>query len=249
MRRFSMTICVSETERAEKSKLYEVAADRVIPSGLPKHSRLLRMSSSTRQDAAPKKVLYAPTWRDWLQHQPSDLAVDAFFAGFERLLAVRPNADEHGERYHITFLLHKNVSNSLQPHLDRFDGIPGVSIAFPDEDISSIVAESDYLISDYSAIIWDFIIQKKRVARFLHDQMIYDYITGEFDFVGDTLNEITFTDEVAVWQEVFSPDNSGKIESLAGEYLGYSDENSCDRLMQAVDQAISDRRRGIFIDA
>ena len=109
---FDFTICVSDEERGLKATVLAVSPDIVLPVGIPKHDAM----HDGKISPIPGKptVLYAPTWRDWLQHKPTDLAMAKHFSALEELASSMPKHDHNGNKIKLIYAVHKNISRTLR---------------------------------------------------------------------------------------------------------------------------------------
>jgi len=233
---FDYTIAVSEEERQIKSQVLGISPDRVFPVGLPKHDSFVR----ARDVNSPQKmpiILYAPTWRDWLQHKPSDRAVELHFSGLAQLLSGCPIKDELGKNYRLIYLLHKNI-RGLKTKAQDYAGNYDVEVkSSHDVDVNALLRSAKYLITDYSGVFWDFIMQDKTAARFLYDESIYNALVGTYPSIDEKAARATFRQSEALWNFLLSEEGSVVCGDIAQSVAPYSDGRSCEKLALEMDKS------------
>ena len=146
-----------------------VSADRVITTGLPRNDLLAycadhpekandvrsRVCLALRTDPGARTVLYAPTFRDY------PLAADD--PNLEQ--AVRAIMD--GSDGATVFLrLHPYDRRKLR---GLIDGQPNVRDASRCEDIQELYLASDVLVTDYSSVMFDFMVLQRPVILYVYD--------------------------------------------------------------------------------
>ena len=136
--------------------------------GMPRNDRLwqateeerLSMRAKLGIENGKKVILYAPTWRD---------SVDG-----GKSYAIKPpiNFDrwksELGEQYVVLFRAHHITTKVLDVHFDEF-----VRDASSYPDVNDLMIAADLLITDYSAIAFDFSILCKPILCYAYDYDTY----------------------------------------------------------------------------
>ncbi len=229
---FDFSICVSDAERSLKAEVLGVDIERILPVGIPKHDA---MQNVTAEPVPGRRtVLYAPTWRDWLQHKPSDIAMAKHFGALERLVLQMPKTDSEGNEIELIYAVHKNI-RSLSKRATEICEQHGVQcIQTGDVDVNDLLRNVDYLISDYSAMFWDFIVQGKPAVRFVFDREIYSVLTGSYPLIEARAGDLAFSDVEQVWAQLFNPETRAKVERIAQTVMPFSDGRSCEKLALAI---------------
>ena len=244
-RKFDMTVAVSDIEVDIKASALGIDRSCIVPTGLPKHDRLVRKRVDHRSALShlPKSVLIFPTWRDWLQFKPSDGAVTHYLQAVVDIAESMPAQDPEGRPLNATFVLHTNI-RGLHSAVRKNLKETGINVLVSSgADVANLIIESDYLISDYSAIIWEFLIQGKPAARFVYDRQVYDFLIGGYPSIERVLDPITRDDVAEVWKVLFT-DQTDLFDHVARNVLTYSDGNSCEKLAREIHRRLEDRRRG-----
>jgi hypothetical protein len=242
-RKFDMTVAVSDMEVDIKASALGIAPSCIVRTGLPKHDRLVRQRVDRRSAPSqrPQSVLIFPTWRDWLQVKPSEGAVTNYLQAVIDIAESMPDQDPRGRSLKATFVLHTNIRglrNALQKSLKAKE----VNLLVSNEvDVANLIVESDYLVSDYSAIIWEFLIQGKPVARFVYDRPVYDFLIGGYPSIEHVLDPITRDEVAEVWKVLFT-DQTDLFDHVARNVLPFSDGHSCAKLAREIDLRLADRR-------
>ena len=136
--------------------------------GMPRNDRLWNSSESERAamrqrlgiDAKKKVILYAPTWRDSVNGGKSyDIKPPVDFERWKR---------ELGEEYIVLFRAHHITTKVLGVKFDDFImDMSGYS------DVNDLMIASDVLITDYSAIAFDYSILCRPVVCYAYDYDTY----------------------------------------------------------------------------
>ncbi len=166
-----------------------VPADRVITTGLPRNDLLAycadhpekavdirsRVCRALRTDPGARTVLYAPTFRDY--------PVAADDPNLEQ--AVRAIMD--GSDGATIFLrLHPYDRRKLR---SLIDGNPNLRDASRCEDIQELYLASDMLVTDYSSVMFDFMVVQRPVILYVYDVERY---RAERGFYIDVENGLPF---------------------------------------------------------
>lgn len=136
--------------------------------GMPRNEGLWRANEATRQSmrkklglSADKKViLYAPTWRESADGGRSyEIKPPIHFADWEKQL---------GKEYIVLFRAHHQTTKVLGVQFNAF--VRNVS-DYPD--VNDLLIASDLLITDYSAIAFDYAILCKPIFCYAYDYDTY----------------------------------------------------------------------------
>ena len=133
---------------------------QILEFGLPRNDVLLRnknnyiliknIKNKMKLFDEEKIILYAPTFRD-------DLSVDCYDLDFKEIL--KTFNDSFNKKHKILIRLHPNVAESNT--IFKFDEEIVNVTYYPD--IQELLLISDYLITDYSSTLFDFINLNKPV--------------------------------------------------------------------------------------
>lgn len=125
---------------------------RVLSTGLPRNNELYIAGEAPHQPVG--KVLFAPTFRDKSTQQDRiRYLVEAW----------RKVYRQQGMR--LLIKLHPNDNTRL----DFTGDYPWVSVCEKKDDINQLLVESDFLISDYSSVVFDYLILKRPVFLLMDD--------------------------------------------------------------------------------
>ena len=242
-RKFDMTVAVSDMEVNIKASALGIDPSRIARTGLPKHDRLVRNRYTRRNGLShrPRSVLIFPTWRDWLQVKPSEGAVMHYLQAVVDIAESIPARDPEGRALDATFVLHTNIRGLRDAVRKRLKETGIRTLVSSDVDVATLIADSDYLVSDYSALIWEFLIQGKPAARFVYDRTVYDFLTGGYPSIEHVLDPITRDEVAEVWKALFT-DQTALFDHVARDVLTYSDGNSCEKLAREIDRRLADLR-------
>lgn len=208
----------SEYEKPIYIRDFKVKEHSLVKTGMPRNQMLFkekdeRLSLKIKNELGlpvdKKIILYAPTWRD------SDDKGKSY--------SVKPPIDfeywrkELSDDYIVLVRAHPYTTNFI----DKIDQLFVYDVSNYDE-INSLIFISDLLISDYSAIFFDYSITKKPIYCFAYDLEEYKnnrgvYIDLETSFPGGVI-----TDEIELIRRIKCADNSElllKIEKFRDRYI------------------------------
>ncbi|WP_170384201.1 CDP-glycerol glycerophosphotransferase family protein [Ruegeria atlantica] len=226
---FDVTICSSDWERKVRARLFGVAEHKVLPVGLPKHDTYLEAQKNGR-DTITHRVVYMPTWRDWLQAKPTQRATDNHIAGLSGLITSMPKKDSSGREFALTLVIHKNIKSSLSSFAAAFSE-DRVRVVQSDEvDLQELLVSSETLITDYSSVFWDFSLTGRKAARYIFDKEVYEWITGEYPEASELTAPITFFDPLQIWNFLRDDNNSDLSKRMAQEWAIYSRGDACSQI-------------------
>lgn len=156
--------CVSgEYERKMYTRVFNLNPKSIIATGLPRNDELYHLNQSEileikkRLGLTDKKIiLYAPTWRDSKDvGKTYSIAPPITIAKWKKTL---------GEDYTLLLRAHPYTTQLLGIEFDEF-----VKDYSSYKNVNDLIKIADLLISDYSAIIFDFSITEKPIFCFAYD--------------------------------------------------------------------------------
>lgn len=155
------------------SKVFK--AKKIIDFGYPRNDVLLRSPGRTdlintdidcyaalrqHKRAGGKVVIYMPTWRDtgW-----------DFFDEQGKVVLDAQALNAFVKKYNVLFVL------KLHPYMDdrRLGSLPGVRRFASEQDIYPALPLADALITDYSAVYFDFLLLNKPIVFWAYDLQRY----------------------------------------------------------------------------
>lgn len=166
--RITHLIVNCEASKKEYAGSFGVAEDKIYVYGLPrtdlffdermKDERRLAFFKQHPELKGKKLVLYAPTLRDQELKQPR-LALDT-----EKIVKELP------KDYVVMLRLHPFVMEMYQKN-EQFKKVFGEKVISMSEypDINTLLLVSDYLITDYSSVIFEYCLLKKPMLFYAYD--------------------------------------------------------------------------------
>lgn len=152
-----------------------IPADRIDVVGFARWDRLSRSRIETS-----RKLLFMPTWREWLEGRDADGLKDSTYAraisSFLRSNELERVLEENDVELH--FLAHPKF-----PDLAKlFDHAgPRIKVLTQDEvSFADLIDSSFAVVTDYSSIAWDFIQAGKSAVLFQFDFDHYQRVTGMY---------------------------------------------------------------------
>lgn len=155
-----------------RRKQLALEINRAAVTGMPRSDALLRMGEgrpevedeegppdanegATRAEEPEYRVLYAPTFRDTTMGKPPFTRSE-----WERLSEVMTKTNG-------VFMVKRHPSDELLEVPTNLRGIREVTSEC--EDIQELLARTDFLVTDYSSIVTDFVLTGRPVAFLHHD--------------------------------------------------------------------------------
>lgn len=184
--------------------------------------RLLGVSDSQRA------ILYAPTWRDNLKDRSGHYSMVDF-------LDVNKTSRRLGRSSKI---LYRGHSNSLFGKRMSFnEGVLDVS-TYPD--INDLILASDALITDYSSIMFDYVVTGKPIAFLCPDLDTYqEEVRGfYFDFESVAPGEILRSGQAVVEllesPSMFTASSTQRYIEVKRRFAGLDDGNASERVVDRI---------------
>jgi len=234
----SFMIATSEYAAEQQNKLLPIGLDKFRITGLPRNDVFFKELNSYEKKLInshipPNKttVLYAPTWREWeatkfFPFEDRNLSeLNKKLVELNTILILRP--------HHID--LEKKEFNVLRDEIASFSNIKLIThneIA----DINLVCKFSDILITDYSSLIYDFLIINKPIVYFTYDFEKYMDRVGFYPNMQEIVNTgyqpktqvefIKSVEEIIEKKDRFEENRM----SLSNKLHKYKDSKSCNRV-------------------
>lgn len=220
------------------------AGNKLIVTGYPRNDRI-----TARRPSDPifntRKLVYMPTFRGENSTEDSDSRINRllFESGF--------NISEIDK-----FLLKRNLELTIRLHpsnklnttnLMAIERTTTIKVSPPEIDIYDIINDFDILITDYSSIVFDFILSGKPIIHTEFD--LHEYITDSRELYY-SFDDICLTPEITRWSEVFGFIDKIESHGLSTEYMRkykniakdsnyFFDNNSSDRVYKSTLELIT----------
>lgn len=201
----------------------------------------------TTKNAPTNRILYMPTWRDWLGNDAraaNDAAVRAMadFVSSPRLAALLDDRDLHLDLY-----AHRLIGETVRRALAGTALARRVRIADRSEDVQQLMARSRALITDYSSVTWDMLYVDRPALFFAPDVDAYERSRGAyFDLKSDLPGPVARTVDDAVAMVAAAADEGFALSQRAVAWqprvFSWRDADNCARVVAAVEAAVEHRR-------
>lgn len=173
-------------------------------------------------------VMYAPTFRKGHDTSVYDLKPDAV------LKALR---ERFGGEWYLLMRLHPHLKNSLT----AFAYSEHVKQATDYDDVQELLCVSDFLISDYSAIMFDFSVTGKPCMLYTPD--VEDYVARDrklyFDLCALPFQSFEKQDDLIQAIRDFDENAYRKTLHKFRDSIGsYDDGNACERVLQLIQKGL-----------
>lgn len=185
---------------------------RVLALGQPKADFLFKSSGGLNTKISKKVFLYAPTYRDNSNSVPIYMRlIESFnkFASRDSYLILR---------------LHPNEKNLI-----KLEFLPENILLSTEEDSHEDLLKCDVLISDYSSMIFDFLILKRPVVLYIPDKEEYIGYRNDFYYSYDEVFSNFKKYDLNSIDDSWSCDDNN---SLDFDVDRFNISNGCDNIMK-----------------
>jgi CDP-ribitol ribitolphosphotransferase len=216
------------------SSAFRMDKAKILPLGVAKTDILYKKKTLDRykremeqeypQIKNKKVILYAPTFRGdgVLETKP----IDVNLKEIQKAL---------GESYVILYKLHPSLINES---LDSSEKVINVN----DKSIYRAFAAADILISDYSAVIFDFSILEKPMVFYVPDLEEYKKDRGfYYDYESFIPGPICFNEKQVVEAIVNNIFDMDKIRKIKEKFFDHRDGKSTQRIVDHIEKILKDK--------
>lgn len=173
-------------------------------------------------------AIYAPTFRKGHDTSVYDLNPNAV------LEALR---ERFGGEWYLLIRLHPHLKNCLT----AFEYSEHVKQATDYDDVQELLCAVDFLISDYSAIMFDFSVTAKPCMLYTPDLKSYFAKDRKLYFDIDTLPFLSFEKQEELLQAIrqFDEDSyQNALHEFRNSIGSYDDGKACNRVMQLIQKGL-----------
>lgn len=213
------------------SQAFNVSAEDVLPIGMPRCDKLfnkdyIHQQSTKLYNQYPefkdkKIILYAPTFRGDLYKGFTHIHFDAV-----SLL------NQLGEDYILLYKYHPLLGNiQLENHPRAYN--------MNHYDTHELFTITDYLISDYSSVVFDYSILEKPLLFYVPDLSEYNSSRGCFVDIETLHCPICKTSEDLVYS-ILHMDNNGSLY-MKNKFFDYKDQYSTQRVCQFINKIMNEQ--------
>jgi len=211
---------------------FGIPFSQFISTGSPRCDGLCKKSSYLvdrlrLNDGFDKVVLYLPTHRNWGKDFNNDFIIDGIrkvdeiLKGTGICFLYKPHPNE------VELL---NINEHLYSNVRILKGIQ-----MEEQDIYSYISDCDALISDYSSIIYDFLVCNKPIVLFAYDIEYYQKYDGGLlqDFFNYPVGPVvqTWEEMAAITKDLLFDDTWKQKRAFADNYFnGFNSGKNCKRL-------------------
>lgn len=215
------------------AKAFGVNEDQVIPIGIPRTDRIFNKNRMRKyhkeiltlfpQLEGKKVILYAPTFRGNVMKSYTYEKID--------LHAMRESL---GEQYCIIYKMHpllKDTSLSDDPYIINANDIS----------IKRLFSVCDYLISDYSSIIFEYSVLNKKVLFYTPDLKQYEEEVGMYlDYENIMPGPICHSEEELIYHIKEDNFDLDKVKEFKDIFFKYRDGKSTKRVINFIDKIMNE---------
>ena len=224
---YNKVLSTSDYWKQPYRQAFSVEEEDVLPFGLPRLDELFNQQWCEEKKAYlfnkypqlknKKIILYAPTFRGNI------------YKGFRQIeFNAKKILEGLSDEYVIIYKFHPLVGNY---QLEKDERI----INMNHEDTHQLFTISDYLISDYSSIIFDYFILNKPVLLYIPDYEEYKQDLGVFVDL-DEIGLPICNDELDIINNIKQEIQLKNIKELKNTFFKYQDGKSTERVVQYINE-------------
>lgn len=213
---------------------FGVKEDQVISIGIPRTDRIFskkRMKKYQKEIEAlypqilnHKVVLYAPTFRGDVMKSYRYEKID-----------LKAMKEKLGDEYCIIYKLHPLLR---EEHLNEMDD--AMIINANDISIKRLFAVSDYLISDYSSVVFEYSVLGKPVLFYTPDLKEYEKEVGMYlDYEKEMPGPICYNEETLTEMILKNEFDFEQIRKFRNRFFRYRDGKSTKRVMEFIHEIMA----------
>ena len=202
---------------------------------------LCRYDNLHRNEKPTHKILYMPTWRSNLRScsRSTFLASEYFEKNNSLLNSTELAALLEKYDYELIFYPHFEIHRFL----DSFDSDNGrVKIAdFANNDVQTLLIDSDILLTDYSSVYFDYAYMRKPIVYYQYDEEAFralHYGKGYFDYRRDGFGKVVETESDVLSELEHILKNNAVPDDIymqrMNAFFKFSDKNNCKRNYDAI---------------
>lgn len=229
IKNYDYVLSTSDEWKEPYSSAFGIDENKIIPLGIPKTDSLFSKDTVKKyksyilekypQASGKKIVLYAPTFRGDHLENTKYLKVD-----------LKKISDELGDEYIVIYKLHPLLKDVVLCNNSK-------AINANNESIIKLLASADYLITDYSSILFDYTILKRPIILFSPDLNEYQKDVGMYiDYSNIIPSPICNTESEVI--DVIKDDRFrlDDIEVFSKKFFKYRDGKSKKRIADFIEQ-------------
>lgn len=160
---------------------FEIPAEKIKITGYPRNDIMFHEPEQCKSrvikkygiDNQKKMVLYAPTFRDYEKDAGGCYKLDL-------RLSINKFQERLGDEYILLVRAHGMIENTKR-HNDGFIDVSDYA------DVEDLLVASDVLVTDYSGILFDYVLLDKPVICFIYDYERYMDTRGLYVDIKETL--------------------------------------------------------------
>lgn len=227
---YDYVLSTSKYWKIPYSQAFGVNQENVLPLGMPRNDELFNEEKKKKyRDVLYKKypmlknkkiILYAPTFRGNIYKGFYDIPFDA-------LKIIQALDDD----YVILYKYHPLLGNRQLCQHDRI-------INMNNEDTHQLFCITDYLVSDYSSIVFDYMILQKPLLFFVPDLEDYEKDLGVFVNIRELGCPICQSEKDII-NFIQNPlFDKKRLSDLKNIFFDYQDDRSTQRVVDCIEQLI-----------
>lgn len=208
-----------------------------------------RLHTEAVRKSRIRKILYMPTWRNWLEgRDAAELESSAYVQTLVEFLTspeLTRMLKEH--ECELQFVPHPKFKA-----LSRIGGVANESISIADQDqieFAELLRGSDAVITDYSSVLWDFVQSQKPVLLFQFDKARYDQEVGGFEhpdldavqtLFGSARTVSQMISEIQALLHLGADELDRDTAKVLARAFSYKDSDNCRRVVEAISARIGE---------
>ena len=237
---------VSSQFEAQIKQSWGFSQNKLIVTGLPRFDELLRkrdaQSMPENFGAKVAKILYMPTWRDWLPSKGSNLHESGFYAEVVNFL-MSPELNELLSQHNVFIYVHLHIimQNHLASMAAGLADLSNVCVLPLGTDLQDEIVDSQLLITDYSSVAWDYLYLNKPVLFYQFDLPKFNQYRGSYIDMKDLFGPVAYDTHSAIElttrfirNDFDCAEYSEMMAQWQKKVFPYRDAKNCQRTTEAI---------------
>jgi CDP-glycerol glycerophosphotransferase (TagB/SpsB family) len=189
---------ITANNKYEKDLIIETlgySEDEILITGMPRHDNLLEKSISPQET---NKVLFMPTWQRGLQNLTIPQFLESAF--YKKIYDLLSDKDLikflKEEGLYLNVLMHPQFERFTQYLKSNTKEISFLSMN--DVEIPNVIADSKFLITDFSSIAVDFLFQQKNIIFYQQNKYLFHHVASRQIKYSDIGQTVTTLDQLII---------------------------------------------------
>lgn len=211
------------------------------PEGAVQYTGLARYDNLLKPHMVKKQILLMPTWRSYAVRSGwSGFLSSDIYKAYQSLInneSLIRSLREHG--YQLLFYPHYEMQRFLDCFSTAAEDVINIA-SIKDYDVQELLMESEFMVTDYSSVYFDFAYMGKPLLYYQFDEEAYragHYEKGYFDYRRDGFGKVCETEKELVEELTLYLNNHTVYEEYkarAERFFPLKDTQNCERIFEKI---------------